>query len=59
METTHLLFRSTEERKKFNTHSGNGLFRLPGDVHYYDAFPGKAYSPHTRVVWELNPVKKG
>ena len=45
------------ENQSFNPHNGNGLFRLPGDVHYYQAFPGKSHSPHTRVVWELNPVK--
>jgi hypothetical protein len=46
----------TEDRG-FGPHNGNGLYRLPGDVHYYQAFPGKGHSPHTRIVWELNPVK--
>ena len=44
---------------RFGPHNGNGLLRFPGDVHYYNAFPGKGYSPHTRIVWELNEVKKG
>ncbi len=45
------------EDRAFVPHNGNGLYRLPGDVHYYQAFPGKGHSPHNRVVWELNPVK--
>lgn len=45
------------EARQFSPHNGNGLYRLPGDAHYYNAFPGKANSAHTRVVWELNPVK--
>ena len=57
LEGSHLFYRSVG-MGGFGPHNGNGLYRLPGDVHYYDAFPGKAYSPHTRVVWELNPVKK-
>lgn len=39
-------------------HNGNGLLRFPEDVHFYEAYPGKAHSPHTRFVWELNPVKE-
>ena len=58
LEGSHLFYRALG-MGGFGPHNGNGLYRLPGDVHYYDAFPGKAYSPHTRVVWELNPVKKG
>jgi hypothetical protein len=45
------------EARTFSPHNGNGLYRFPGDVHFYNAFPGKANSPHTRAVWELNPVK--
>ena len=61
METTHLLFRSVEEnvQGKFSPHNGNGLFRLPGDSHFYRCTPGKAWSGLTRVVWELNPVEEG
>ena len=47
------------EERAFAPHNGNGLHRFPGDLHFYTAFPGKAYSPHTRVVWELNPVAHG
>ncbi|MEM7031553.1 MAG: phytanoyl-CoA dioxygenase family protein [Chloroflexota bacterium] len=45
------------ENRQFVPHNGNGLLRLPGDVHNYDSFPGKSFCPHMRVVWELNPVK--
>lgn len=58
VESTNLFFRK-EGMGRFGPHNGNGLLRFPGDVHYYNAFPGKGYSPHTRVVWELNEVKKG
>ena len=47
------------EDRSFGPHNGNGLMRLPGDVHFYNAFPGKAFCPHMRIVWELNPVQKG
>ena len=53
------LFYRTLGMGGFGPHNGNGLLRFPGDVHYYNAFPGKGYSPHTRIVWELNEVKKG
>lgn len=46
-----------KEARQFSPHNGNGLYRLPGDVHFYNAFPGKSFCPHMRVVWELNPVK--
>lgn len=58
VESTTLFYR-TPGMGNFGPHNGNGLLRFPGDVHYYNAFPGKGYSPHTRVVWELNEVKKG
>ena len=45
------------ESRAFVPHNGNGLLRLPGDVHNYDSFPGKSFCPHLRVVWELNPVR--
>ena len=45
------------ETREFSPHNGNGLFRLPGDDHDYDSFPGKSFCPLLRVVWELNPVK--
>ena len=43
----------------FSPHNGNGMMRLPGDCHYYQAFPGHAHSALTRVVWELNQVATG
>lgn len=58
VESTNLFYRSPG-MGGFGPHNGNGLLRFPGDVHYYNAFPGKGYSPHTRIVWELNEVKKG
>lgn len=58
VESTSLFYR-TPGMGRFGPHNGNGLLRFPGDVHYYNAFPGKGYSPHTRIVWELEPVKKG
>ena len=45
------------ESRDFSPHNGNGLHRLPGDLHTYDSFPGKSFCPLMRVVWELNPVK--
>jgi hypothetical protein len=61
METSSLRFRSKKEdvQGKFSPHNGNGLFRPPWDSHYYRSVPGKSWSGLTRVVWELNPVKKG
>ena len=58
VESTNLFYR-TVGMGGFGPHNGNGMLRFPGDVHYYNAFPGKGYSPHTRIVWELNEVKKG
>ena len=46
------------ENRGFGPHNGNGLMRLPGDVHFYNSIPGKSFCPHIRVVWELNPVQK-
>ena len=43
----------------FAPHNGNGMMRLPGDCHYYQAFPGHAYSALTRIVWEFNEVATG
>ncbi len=45
------------ESREFKPHNGNGLYRLPGDVHFYNSFPGKSFCPHMRAVFELNPVK--
>ena len=43
----------------FSPHNGNGMMRLPGDCHHYQAFPGHAYAGMTRIVWELNEVGRG
>ncbi|NKB68273.1 MAG: hypothetical protein GKR89_14520 [Candidatus Latescibacteria bacterium] len=59
LDTSHLLWRSVDQPGKFKPHNGNGLFRLPWESHFYRCIPGKAWSGLTRVVWELNPVKKG
>lgn len=61
MESGSIRYRSvnTGEIGDFNPHNGNGLFRFAVDSHHYQCIPGKAYSGLTRVVWELNPVKKG
>ena len=56
-ETSFLLYRQ-KGMGKFGPHNGNGLWRLPGNSHIYRNVPGKGYSGLTRVVWELNPVKK-
>ena len=42
----------------FGPHNGNGMMRLPGDCHHYQAFPGHAYAGMTRIVWELNEVAR-
>ena len=57
-ETSFLLYRS-KGMGRFGPHNGNGIWRLPGNSHIYRTIPGKGYSGLTRVVWELNPVKKG
>ncbi|MAG35073.1 MAG: hypothetical protein CL878_02325 [Dehalococcoidia bacterium] len=61
MEGCGVRCRSAEPGKQgdFNPHNGNGMFRFPVDSHFYQCFPGKAFSGLTRVVWELTPVKKG
>ena len=58
MESCHLFYRQLGDGK-FSPHNGNGLFRFPGDSHFYHCIPGKAHSGLTRTVWELNPVEKG
>lgn len=58
MESCNLFYRAVGDGK-FAPHNGNGLLRFPGDSHIYRCIPGKAHSGLTRVVWELNPVKKG
>lgn len=58
MESCSLVYRGPNDGQ-YGPHNGNGLFRFPGDSHLYRCIPGKAYSGLSRVVWELNPVKKG
>ena len=58
MESCSLFYRAVGDGK-FGPHNGNGLWRFPGDSHFYHCVPGRAHSGLTRVVWELNPVKKG
>ena len=58
MESNALFYRTLNDGQ-FSPHNGNGLLRFPGDSHFYRCIPGKAYSGLSRVVWELNPVKKG
>ena len=58
MESCSLFYRTLNDGH-FGPHNGNGLLRFPGDSHLYRCIPGKAYSGLSRVVWELNPVKKG
>lgn len=58
MESCNLFYRTLGDAK-FSPHNGNGLFRFPGDTHFYHCLPGKAHSGLTRVVWELNPVDEG
>lgn len=60
MEMSFPSFRSARDATPFafSPHNGNGMFRLPGDCHTYHCIPGKARCGLTRVVWELNPVKR-
>jgi len=58
MESCSLFYRTVGDGK-FGPHNGSGLWRFPGDSHFYHCVPGRAHSGLTRVVWELNPVKKG
>lgn len=61
MEGSGLRQRSAKagEQGEFSPHNGNGMFRFPMDSHFYQCFPGKAFSGLTRVVWELTPVQQG
>lgn len=58
-EGANLRHRVPGDLDGFHPHNGSGLFRFAGDSHLYQCIPGKAFSGLTRVVWELNPVKKG
>ena len=58
MESCSLFYRQAGDGQ-FSPHNGSGLFRLPGDTHFYHCIPGKAHAGLTRVVWELNPICEG
>ena len=58
MESCSLMYRTIGDTP-FGPHNGNGLWRFPGDSHFYHCVPGRAHSGLTRVVWEFNPVKEG
>lgn len=45
--------------KEFKPHGGRGYFNHPGNHHTYHMSPGKVNSGLTRVVFELNEVRKG
>ena len=58
LDGTFLTIRSAGH-DNYNPHGGGGVFQFPGNSHTYDFYPGAANSGLTRVVWELNPVRKG
>jgi hypothetical protein len=43
----------------FRPHGGSGLLQAPINSHVYHMERGRAYAGLTRIVWELNPVRKG
>jgi len=58
MEGTFLTIRSKGDGQ-FAPHGGRGLFNFPGNSHTYRMNNDRAHSGLTRVVWELNPVRRG
>ena len=54
LEETALIFGTGEQQA--TPHTGNGLFRLPGDSHIYRCVPGRGWSGLTRARWELTEV---
>ena len=56
-EGSFLTIRS-EGHDNFRPHGGRGMLNFPGNSHTYHLRYDKAHSGLTRVVWELNPVKK-
>ncbi len=58
LEGTFLTIRGVGH-DNFRPHGGRGLLNFPGNSHTYTMHPGRANSGLTRVVWELNPIKKG
>jgi hypothetical protein len=43
----------------YRPHGGGGMFNFAGNSHTYDCVRGAVNAGLTRVVWELNPVRKG
>ncbi len=58
MESCSLFYREAGDGQ-FGPHNGSGYYRFPGDTHFYHSVPGKSHAGLTRVVWELNEVRKG
>ena len=58
LESTFLTIRD-KGQDHFRPHGGRGMLNFPGNSHTYHMHPGKVHSGLTRVVWELNSVKKG
>lgn len=58
LEGTFLTIRE-KGHDNFRPHGGQGMLRFPGNSHTYHLHHDQAHSGLTRVVWELNPVKKG
>ncbi|WP_309693624.1 phytanoyl-CoA dioxygenase family protein [Armatimonas sp.] len=58
LEGTFLTIRA-EGHDNYSPHGGGGMFNFHGNSHHYGCRPGAISSGLTRVVWELNPVRKG
>ncbi len=56
LEETISSFADTPPQTQSVLHKGNGLFRLPGDSHFYRCVPGRGWSGLTRAIWELTEV---
>ena len=58
LEETAAFFGNTARPTQVQSvlHKGNGLFRLPGDSHFYRCVPGRGWSGLTRAIWELTEV---
>ena len=58
LESTFLTIRRKGDGN-FQPHGGRGMFNFPGNSHTYRLHHDRAHSGLTRVVWELNPVRRG
>ena len=56
LEETTSAFAETPSQTQSVPHTGNGLFRLPGDSHLYRCVPGRGWSGLTRAIWEFTGV---